>query len=221
MKQSSMTQATTTTPINMKENTMENTTADIDQIDDADITMPEKSPTDSTDQSASARSKKSKKVAKQPKASGPKVRILKVSRCASLSGRSELTYHVGCIDDAIQLRVYQNTGQGYFNQEWIPYDAIQELLTSHELFTAETLRSIFLGKSVNTAGFFMAVLKHLGLIETSKANRRCYSHTDSATFEDQTEQLIASGVSVEVAEPATPASTASKKGTLKLKPKQA
>lgn len=167
--------------------------------------------------SVRSKSKKNKmaQAAEPAKATAPEVRILKVTSCPSLSGRSELTYHVGCIGNAIQLRVYGNSGKGYFNQEWIAYSAIADLVTSHEEFSAGTLRSIFVGKSVNTAGFFMAVLKDLGLIETSKTNQRFYTHSDSASFENQTGQLIASGVAVEVAERDT--SPAGKKGTLKPK----
>lgn len=150
----------------------------------------------------------------------PKVRILKVSTCPSLSGRSELTYHVGCIGEAVQLRVYQNSGKGYFNQEWISYSQIMDALTSQEQVTAASLRSIFVGKSVNTAGFFLAVLKDLGLIEISKENRRSYSHKESAAFETETARLIASGVSIEVAEKTDIKVPTTKKGTLKLKPKK-
>lgn len=237
----------TPTIINRKENTMDTTntkdgntkdgTTEVDQIDDAEI-MVQEAPT------KASRKLKTPKVAKP---TVPDVRILKVSRCPSLSGRSELTYHIGCIGHAIQIRVYGNSGKGYFNQEWVAYSAIEDLLTEHEEFSAGTLRSIFIGKSVNTAGFFLAVLKHLGLIETSKTNQRLYTPTQSLAFEKAVKDLIASDVSIEIEEPlkirtgrkgkisreATPAESedtpsavvdqvnptnpSSKKGTLKLK----
>jgi len=107
---------------------------------------------------------KARKTRPEPQPEAPAVRILKVSTCPSLSGRSELTYHMGCIGEAIQLRVYQNSGKGYFNQEWISFINIMEVLDSQDQITAASLRSVFVGKSVNTAGFFLAVLKDLGLI---------------------------------------------------------
>lgn len=199
----------------IQESTMESTITEVDQ--------------------PAAKAARKAKTAKEPNAA--KVRILKVDRCPSLTGRSELTYHIGCIGDAIQIRVYQNTGKGYFNQEWVAYGAIEDLLAQQEEFSAGTLRSIFVGKSVNTAGFFLAVLKHLGLIATSKQNQRLYTHTESAAFETAVKDLIASDESIEIEEPQkvraarkgkpdvsspdaspdTPTAPSSKKGTLKLK----
>lgn len=49
---------------------------------------------------------KGKKADHSPIPTTPKVRIVKVCTCPSLSGRSELTYHIGCVGEAIQLRVY-------------------------------------------------------------------------------------------------------------------
>ena len=155
------------------------------------------------------------KTMKQVQSDIQDVRILKEASCLSLSGRSTLTYHVGCVGEAIQLRVFRNTGKGYFNREWIPFDTIKTVLTRTEQMTADSLRPIFLGKSVNSAGFLMAVLKSLGVIETSKKNQRCYSHRDSASFEEDTATLMQSSVSLVI--PEAPAPAASKKGMLKAK----
>lgn len=163
---------------------------------------------------------KGKKAEHSPIPTTPKVRIVKVCTCPSLSGRSELTYHIGCVGEAIQLRVYQNSGKGYFNQEWIPFINITEVLDSQDQITAASLRPIFFGKSVNTAGFFLAVLKHLGVIEISQENRRCYKPKKFEAFEAETRQLIASEVSIEVAEKSDIKPSPTKKGTLKLKSKK-
>jgi hypothetical protein len=46
------------------------------------------------------------------------IRILKIGTCTSLSGRSELTYHLGCnAESEIHFRVVQNSGNGQFNAE--------------------------------------------------------------------------------------------------------
>lgn len=82
-------------------------------------------------------------------------RILKEGTCPSLSGRSLLTYHIGCTDDsAIHIRVHHNTGQGYFSREWISFASIGEVLGTGTGLTADTFRATFQGKSVNTAGLY-------------------------------------------------------------------
>lgn len=163
---------------------------------------------------------KGKKADHSPIPTTPKVRIVKFCTCPSLSGRSELTYHIGCVGEAIQLRVYQNSGKGYFNQEWIPFINITEVLEHQDQITAPSLRSVFVGKSVNTAGFFLAVLKDLGVIEISQENRRCYKPKKFESFEAETRQLIVSGVSIEVAEKSDIKPSPTKKRTLKLKSKK-
>lgn len=131
----------------------------------------------------------------------PIVRILKEATCPSLTGRSNLTYHVGCIGEAIQLRVFMNTGSGYFSQEWIPFASINDALGSLVCLTSSTLKPIFTGKSVNTAGFVMAVLKDLGLIQAVPGNQRSYQATGDEAFINEVRSLIASEVSLEIAEP--------------------
>ena len=43
-------------------------------------------------------------------------RILKIASCPTLSGKSQLTYHVGCASDsAIRLRIYASIGGGTFS----------------------------------------------------------------------------------------------------------
>ncbi len=176
----------------------------------------------------------------------PIVRILKEASCPSLTGRSTLTYHVGCIDNAVQLRIFRNTGSGYFSQEWIPFERITDALDSVAALTSSTLKPIFTGKSVNTAGFVMAVLKDVGLITPTTGNQRSYQATDDDSFINEVQALIASGVSLVIEEPkkpakkplsskktetgtemkgteaakdvsAVPSASATKKGTLKLK----
>ncbi len=207
--------ASPTTPDNAMEDSMNDHITDTDTNTSAEAM-------EATTAAAQAKPSKAKKTKPerpvQPEA--PAVRILKVSTCPSLSGRSDLTYHVGCIDEAIQLRVYQNSGKGYFNQEWIAFSHIRDALNSQAEITAATLRPIIVGKSVNTAGFFLAVLRNLGLIEVSTQNRRCYRHTESEDFETEAAQLMASGVSIEVAEQAKTPSPTTQKGTLKLKTKK-
>ena len=60
----------------------------------------------------------------------PAIRVLKIASCPSLSGKSTLTYHVGC--DAgtgaseICFRVFGNSGGGLFSNEWVKLSAVQK-----------------------------------------------------------------------------------------------
>lgn len=211
---------TTKTPTTRTEDSMKTSTTNTEKAADAITNIHDNAASATTATRNSARTGSAKKSAPPVSAPSPQVRILKVDHCPSLSGRSELTFHVGCIGEAIQLRVYQNSGKGYFNQEWIPLSRIKEVLTSREQLTAASLRPIFIGKSVNTAGFVLTVLKHLGLIEISKENRRSYSHTESVAFDTETAQLIASGVSIDVPEEAQAKAPAGNKASLKRKAKR-
>lgn len=211
---------TTKTPTTRTEDSMKTSTTNTEKAADAITNIHDNAASATTATRNSARTGSAKKSAPPVSAPSPQVRILKVDHCPSLSGRSELTFHVGCIGEAIQLRVYQNSGKGYFNQEWIPLSGIKEVLTSREQLTAASLRPIFIGKSVNTAGFVLTVLKHLGLIEISKENRRSYSHTESVAFDTETAQLIASGVSIDVPEEAQAKAPAGNKASLKRKAKR-
>ena len=53
------------------------------------------------------------------------IRILNLRTCSTLSGRSTLTYQVGCnAESEVYIRVTQNSGNGQFNSDWIPLATI-------------------------------------------------------------------------------------------------
>ena len=113
-------------------------------------------------------------------AEAPVLRILRKSTCPSVSGRSTLTYHIG-VDEfqVVHLRIFANTGKGMWSKGWIPMSEIHQLLageTEEKQLTSGSLHSLFLGKSVNTAGFLLAVLKNEGLIQTVPGSLRSYEH---------------------------------------------
>ena len=59
----------------------------------------------------------------------PVIRILKTGTCPNLSGSAKLGYHIGCTpDSSIQMRVYTNSGTGYFSKEWVSLDAVFKAL---------------------------------------------------------------------------------------------
>ena len=49
------------------------------------------------------------------------MRILRIATCLSLSGRSELTYHVGCDREtnAVGFRLWTNSAAGMFSTSWV------------------------------------------------------------------------------------------------------
>ena len=131
----------------------------------------------------------------------PSLRILKIGHCLTVSGKSTLTYHVGCTpESAIQIRLYANSGKGFLNQDWIPWTAIQERLkpqSGESTFTSQVLHALFRGKSLNSPGFLMAVLKAEGVVKASAVKRRCYETVENAGFLAGIERLMASTVDLD------------------------
>ena len=142
------------------------------------------------------------------------VRILGTSSCASLSGKSTLTYNIGC-DTETQIQVVGNDGGGHWNNDWVAYRDIQaELEKEPKEITSGTLRCLFQNQSNNSPGFLLAVLKAVGLVQVSTANPRCYEALDPAVFIAGVKTLMESAP--ELAAPPKP-----KTLTLKGKPKKA
>ena len=82
----------------------------------------------------------------------PEIRILKIRSCSSRSGKSTLTYHIGCNPEGeLQFRIFANSGNGFFNDEWVSLNAL--LSKASEQFTSYALTPLFRGKSTNTPEF--------------------------------------------------------------------
>jgi hypothetical protein len=122
------------------------------------------------------------------------IRVLKKADCPTLSGKSTLTYQIGCTDTAeIMLRITGNTNPGYFNTEWVPYAEVQALLTKQDqgkAITSFVLTPLYRGKSTNSPSFLFAVLKQEGLVKLSESKRRCYDRCSDAAFLDRVQKLI-------------------------------
>ena len=113
------------------------------------------------------------------------IRVLKTGSCPSLSGKSKLGYEIGCNPAAdIYLRIAKNSGKGYYSGDWVAWSQLHQVLGKPrgKPITFNTLSPIFQGKSINTAGFLLAVLKHEGLVQPSEEHRRCYERLDPAPF---------------------------------------
>ena len=146
------------------------------------------------------------------------IRILKTASCPSLSGKSTLTYNIGCsTQGAIQFQVIANDGGGFWNDDWVPQSDIQAVLDSqgHDL-TSASLRSLYPSKSTNSPGFLLAVLKDVGLVQASKTNQRCYELGSPKAFIAEVTGLLASAPELVLAEAVD--APVSKKLTIKGKP---
>ena len=152
------------------------------------------------------------------------VRVLKISTCPSISGRSTLTYHLGVSSDSdVKLRVFANSGGGFFCKEWLSLKAIQQILekrTAANPVVSSSFGGLFAGKSVNTTGFILAVLKHLGLVKPIKEKPRCYEAADPGVFMTELKALIESSVDLNIDKP-IPQSAVSKKQVSKNEKKAA
>lgn len=103
------------------------------------------------------------------------LRVLTVASCPSLSGRSNLIFQIGCDHEkSIHIRVVENSGKGYFNKNWIPFKAIDDLLLEDAPLTFNTLQPLYAGLSINNAGFLLAALKAAGVVEINPENPRVH-----------------------------------------------
>ena len=130
--------------------------------------------------------------------SPPEIRVLKIATCPSLSGKSQLTFNIGCNTvGEIQFQVTGNDGGGYFNDDWVAQSSIQAVLDrlpKGAPITSATLRPIYALKSTNSPGFLAAVLKDIGLLQPSKDKPRCYELGSPNEFIEEVNALLGTGV---------------------------
>ena len=144
-------------------------------------------------------------------------RIVKIGTCSTLSGRSQLTYHVG--NDAeldLHIRVVQNSGNGQFNSNWVSLSEIKKLLTSHPAdkpMTSSAMLPVFRSKSSNSPAFLFATLLAEGLVTSGKEKDSGYLLGDIEAFKQAMSALIASGTDLKpTSDPAVPNRKRSKEG---------
>lgn len=148
----------------------------------------------------------------EPQSQEPAIRVLKVAHCPSVSGRSQITYQVGCRDGGTPyLRVCANTGKGAFSNEWVATADIAQTIAGSERVTAAGLsRSLYPGKSANSGGFLLAVLMDLGLIEAVGDKVKSYVQRDADAFVEEFRKLLEADVNLPL--DARPAEGSTKQG---------
>ena len=98
----------------------------------------------------------------------------------TLSGKSTLTYHVGKDeDDNLYVRLWVNSSNGYFSNEWLAMTKIVEILQQQgiESFTGYVFKDLFSGKSVNSHGFISACLIAEGILDFAEGKKRKLVYT--------------------------------------------
>jgi hypothetical protein len=127
------------------------------------------------------------------------IHTIKTGNCSSRSGKSKLTYLIGTdADSEIHFRIHGNTGNGFFNNDWIPLKTLLELLgKSGGAFTSFTLHPLLKGKSNNTPAFLIASLLEEGIIHRSLTEKRCYELSDVSVFMAKIKPLMESKTVIE------------------------
>ena len=111
------------------------------------------------------------------------IAIVSTLKTKTASAKSDLTYHLGKDDaDTPYVRIFQNTGNGFFSNEWLPLGAIIDILEGRKdaSFTSTALEPLFSGKSVNTPGFLVAVLLKEKILELEPGKSRKYVYRSAA-----------------------------------------
>ena len=149
------------------------------------------------------------------------VKVIHSATCLSLSGKSNITYQVGVDpDSSIYLRIYGNTGGGFFSPEWVPLADVQKFIAEapkDKPLSSWSLHPLFRGKSVNTPAFLMAALVHEKWLRILKGKKRGLEILDEAPFMAKLEKLTAGKTSPKkpAAKPQKPATSLAKKTPVK------
>jgi hypothetical protein len=116
-------------------------------------------------------------------------KIIKTATTPSLSGACDLQYQLRLSESGdLCLRIHSSTGTGLYSRQWISLDEAWKCLTDwdHGPVTALALFPLWKYRSINTAGFVLAVLVSLELLTPSEEKKR---HWDLAS-EDQYQATV-------------------------------
>jgi hypothetical protein len=126
------------------------------------------------------------------------MKVHKTGTTRTLSGKSTLTFQVGCSsDNNLHIRITKNTGGGFFSDEWISMNDVRSVLDEQPAGTPVTsfiLQPLFHGKSVNTPAFLLAALASEKLLRPMKGKKRSHEPVDSEEFTAMVEKMTSSNV---------------------------
>ena len=119
------------------------------------------------------------------------IKVIASKTCSSLSGNCTIAYKLGRDkEDALYVRLHENSGGGFFNNDWYPAQAIVDALKeadSGEPVTSRALAQLFRRRSANTPAFFAAVLRNEGVLLPYKRTSRRHVIGDLDAFLTQSE----------------------------------
>jgi hypothetical protein len=110
------------------------------------------------------------------------IEIVATLKTKTVSGKSDLTYHLGKSPDAnAHVRIWVNSSNGFFSNEWVSLADIIDLLEKQagDSFTSFVFEELFSGKSVNTPGFLVAALLHQGVLSLEVGKKRKYVYVSA------------------------------------------
>lgn len=122
-----------------------------------------------------------------------------MASCPTLSGTSELSYHIAVdAKEVLYLKSTSNTGSGHFSDEWVAYS---DAKTAFPLGPTSSipLRKIFKNKSLNSSGFLLAILLNLGIVEPVPGKLRRYQTCPDDAFLKLMDALIESDEDLSIA----------------------
>ena len=132
-------------------------------------------------------------TSKNTKPETPQPKIILTSKCQTVSSKSTLTYNIAVDDKSKDLiRVFSNTGGGYFSNEWILIDDINDTLKdipNDQPISSIHLFPLFKGKSVNTPGYLLAVLINEKVLVSHLEIKRQYAFSGMSKLMEKIENL--------------------------------
>ncbi len=132
------------------------------------------------------------------------IRVLKIGKCTSNSGKSKLTYQIGSVNGTdIYVCVTGNTGTGFYSKEWLSLDDIESICVKGKPFTSYQLLPLLRCKSTNTPAFLLAALLNEGLMQKGTKKKRTYEATDAAPFKAEAKRLYVTSVNLPAGDTAT------------------
>jgi hypothetical protein len=113
------------------------------------------------------------------------IEVIYIGACESLSGRSYLTYAFGrdSENSTLHLRITDNSGGGMWCKDWASASDIQSITIGATGLTSKSFHPLHSGRSINTGGFVLAVLKDIGLIRPNEENTRVHDHVTTTTLQ--------------------------------------
>jgi hypothetical protein len=132
----------------------------------------------------------------------PDIRVAKIATADSLSGLSQLEYHLGYLasnKDSIYFRLWKNSGNGKFSTTWRALADIETVLAkvpADSSFTLDALSPMFLGVSVNDRYFCVACLVGAGFFARTASG---YQRNMPAELWEELQSLIDAGTNLQPA----------------------